>query len=147
MSFVLDRTRYQNRANPTTGGWSPIRATPKPMSAARAEWVGLNSVAGTFRQAAPNSPIGFARTRHHTFIFEDLLIDRFGSRLGPVIGLFPQATYTGADILPCFPQGCWRTFDRAFWSIIQTPVDLLRPLFLDAVKLLLSKEWLPAYTY
>ena len=25
----MGRTRYENRANPTTGGWSPTRASPK----------------------------------------------------------------------------------------------------------------------
>jgi proline dehydrogenase len=27
-SSAMDRTRYENRANPPTGGWSPIRASP-----------------------------------------------------------------------------------------------------------------------
>jgi len=28
-SSCLGRTRYENRANLTTGGWSPTRASPK----------------------------------------------------------------------------------------------------------------------
>lgn len=70
----MDRTRYENRANPPTGGWSPIRASPWFAAGVVDDFPGVSPCAGCpvdepAARSASSEPPSWGRDRRLQIAF------------------------------------------------------------------------------